>query len=583
MLQRHALAGFCAGVTGANQVSLDALGAHAANQAGCHVAGADERDTGFAHERFPVGQRLGLPIVAGAKEGSADPHPGRALCDRGLQVVAHAHGERVQRQAELRLQRADRGERSILFVAVIGGFWNGHQAAQRKVGQRVDGLGECWQVFRAAAGFAGFATDVDLNADVQRRSEAGQPARPVCRGPPEGSFHQNRAGLRRRLHADRSPAWSCSPPTGQWTPDRAERPALRLRSAAFYVMRSCMDITELLAFSAKQGASDLHLSAGLPPMIRVDGDVRRINLPALDQKEVQALIYDIMNDKQRKDFEEDLETDFSFEVPGVARFRVNAFNQNRGAGAVFRTIPSKVLSMEELGMGEVFRKITDVPRGLVLVTGPTGSGKSTTLAAMVDYLNSNKHHHILTIEDPIEFVHESKKSLINQREVHRDTHGFAEALRSALREDPDVILVGELRDLETIRLALTAAETGHLVFGTLHTTSAAKSIDRIVDVFPAQEKSMIRSMLSESLHAIVSQALLKKVGGGRVAAHEIMIGTSAIRNLIREDKVAQMYSSIQTGGALGMQTLDMCLKDLISKGLITRESAREKAKTPDSF
>jgi twitching motility protein PilT len=318
-------------------------------------------------------------------------------------------------------------------------------------------------------------------------------------------------------------------------------------------------------------------------MIRVDGDVRRINLPALDQKEVQALIYDIMNDRQRKDFEEDLETDFSFEVPGVARFRVNAFNQNRGAGAVFRTIPSKVLSMEELGMGEVFRKITDVPRGLVLVTGPTGSGKSTTLAAMVDYLNANKHHHILTIEDPIEFVHESKKSLINQREVHRDTHGFAEALRSALREDPDVILVGELRDLETIRLALTAAETGHLVFGTLHTTSAAKSIDRIVDVFPAQEKSMIRSMLSESLHAIVSQALLKKVGGGRVAAHEIMIGTSAIRNLIREDKVAQMYSSIQTGGALGMQTLDMCLKDLISKGLITRESAREKAKTPDNF
>jgi len=318
-------------------------------------------------------------------------------------------------------------------------------------------------------------------------------------------------------------------------------------------------------------------------MIRVDGDVRRINLPALDQKEVQALIYDIMNDRQRKDFEEDLETDFSFEVPGVARFRVNAFNQNRGAGAVFRTIPSKVLSMEELGMGEVFRKITDVPRGLVLVTGPTGSGKSTTLAAMVDYLNANKHHHILTIEDPIEFVHESKKSLINQREVHRDTHGFAQALRSALREDPDVILVGELRDLETIRLALTAAETGHLVFGTLHTTSAAKSIDRIVDVFPAQEKSMIRSMLSESLHAIVSQALLKKVGGGRVAAHEIMIGTAAIRNLIREDKVAQMYSSIQTGGSLGMQTLDMCLKDLISKGLITRDSAREKAKTPDNF
>jgi twitching motility protein PilT len=344
-----------------------------------------------------------------------------------------------------------------------------------------------------------------------------------------------------------------------------------------------MDITELLAFSAKQGASDLHLSAGLPPMIRVDGDVRRINLPALDAKEVKALIYDIMNDKQRQDFEEHLETDFSFEVPGVARFRVNAFNQNRGAGAVFRTIPSKILSMEDLGMGSVFRKITDVPRGLILVTGPTGSGKSTTLAAMIDYLNSNKHHHILTIEDPIEFVHESKKCLVNQREVHRDTHGFAEALRSALREDPDVILVGELRDLETIRLALTAAETGHLVFGTLHTTSAAKTIDRVVDVFPAQEKSMIRSMLSESLHAVVSQSLLKKVGGGRVAAHEIMMGTPAIRNLIREDKVAQMYSAIQTGGSTGMQTLDMCLADLVKKGLITRESAREKAKTPDNF
>ncbi|SDI94673.1 pilus retraction ATPase PilT [Pseudomonas flavescens] len=344
-----------------------------------------------------------------------------------------------------------------------------------------------------------------------------------------------------------------------------------------------MDITELLAFSAKQGASDLHLSAGLPPMIRVDGDVRRINLPALDHKQVHALIYDIMNDRQRKDFEEFLETDFSFEVPGVARFRVNAFNQNRGSGAVFRTIPSKVLSMEDLGMGEIFKKVSDVPRGLVLVTGPTGSGKSTTLAAMLDYINSNKYHHILTVEDPIEFVHESKKCLVNQREVHRDTHGFSEALRSALREDPDIILVGEMRDLETIRLALTAAETGHLVFGTLHTTSAAKTVDRVVDVFPAEEKAMVRSMLSESLQAVVSQTLLKKIGGGRVAAHEIMIGTPAIRNLIREDKVAQMYSAIQTGGALGMQTLDACLKTLISKGLVSRESAREKAKTPENF
>ncbi len=344
-----------------------------------------------------------------------------------------------------------------------------------------------------------------------------------------------------------------------------------------------MDITELLAFSAKQGASDLHLSAGLPPMIRVDGDVRRINLPAMDHKQVHSLIYEIMNDKQRRDYEENLETDFSFEVPGVARFRVNAFNQNRGAGAVFRTIPSKVLSMEELGMGQVFRDICAVPRGLVLVTGPTGSGKSTTLAAMVDYLNNNKYEHILTIEDPIEFVHNSKKCLVNQREVHRDTHSFAEALRSALREDPDIILVGEMRDLETIRLALTAAETGHLVFGTLHTTSAAKTIDRVVDVFPAAEKGMVRSMLSESLEAVISQTLLKKNGGGRVAAHEIMRGTSAIRNLIREDKIAQMYSAIQTGGQIGMQTMDQCLADMVSRRIINRDVAREKAKMPDQF
>lgn len=344
-----------------------------------------------------------------------------------------------------------------------------------------------------------------------------------------------------------------------------------------------MDITELLAFSAKQNASDLHLSSGLPPMIRVDGDIRRINLPALSHKEVHALIYDIMNDKQRKDFEEFLETDFSFEVPGVARFRVNAFTQNRGSGAVFRTIPSKVLTMDDLGMGQVFKDISMVPRGIVLVTGPTGSGKSTTLAAMINYINEAKYEHILTIEDPIEFVHESKKCLVNQREVHRDTHGFAEALRSALREDPDIILVGELRDLETIRLALTAAETGHLVFGTLHTTSAAKTIDRVVDVFPAEEKSMVRSMLSESLQAVISQTLMKKNGGGRIAAHEIMIGTPAIRNLIREDKVAQMYSAIQTGASLGMQTLDQCLASLVQRGMINRDVAREKAKQPENF
>ena len=344
-----------------------------------------------------------------------------------------------------------------------------------------------------------------------------------------------------------------------------------------------MDITELLAFSAKQGASDLHLSAGLPPMIRVDGDVRRINLPALGNKTVHSLVYDILNDKQRKDFEEFLETDFSFEVPGVARFRVNAFNHNRGAGAVFRTIPSKVLTMDQLGMGQVFKDLAKIPRGIVLVTGPTGSGKSTTLAAMIDYINESKYDHILTVEDPIEFVHESKKSLVNQREVHRDTLGFNEALRSALREDPDVILVGEMRDLETIRLALTAAETGHIVFGTLHTSSAAKTIDRIVDVFPAEEKSMVRSMLSESLQGVISQTLLKKNGGGRVAAHEIMVGTPAIRNLIREDKIAQMYSAIQTGSAYGMQTMDQCLQNLLNKGLISRDVAREKAKIPDNF
>jgi twitching motility protein PilT len=344
-----------------------------------------------------------------------------------------------------------------------------------------------------------------------------------------------------------------------------------------------MDIAELLAFSVKNNASDLHISAGLPPMIRVDGDIRRINVPALDHKTVHGLIYDIMNDKQRKDYEEFLETDFSFEIPNLARFRVNAFNHNRGAGGVFRTIPSTILTLEELGCPKTFKDIADQPRGIVLVTGPTGSGKSTTLAAMMDHVNNERFEHILTIEDPIEFVHESKKCLVNQREVHRDTHGFNEALRSALREDPDIILVGEMRDLETIRLALTAAETGHLVFGTLHTSSAAKTIDRIIDVFPAAEKTMVRSMLSESLRAVISQTLLKKTGGGRIAAHEIMIGTPAIRNLIREDKVAQMYSAIQTGQAVGMQTLDQNLQELVARGLISRIDARSKAMNKDMF
>ncbi|MBR0567786.1 type IV pilus twitching motility protein PilT [Azoarcus sp. L1K30] len=345
-----------------------------------------------------------------------------------------------------------------------------------------------------------------------------------------------------------------------------------------------MDITELLAFAVKNKASDLHLSAGLAPMIRVHGDVRKINLPPMEHKDVHAMVYDIMNDAQRKQYEETWECDFSFYIPNLARFRVNAFNQNRGAGAVFRTIPSKVLTLEELNCPKIFKDIANQPRGIVLVTGPTGSGKSTTLAAMVDYINENEYGHILTVEDPIEFVHESKRCLVNQREVHRDTMSFTNALRASLREDPDVILVGEMRDLETIRLALTAAETGHLVFGTLHTSSAAKTIDRIVDVFPAAEKDMVRSMLSESLRAVISQTLLKtKDGSGRVAAHEIMIGTPAIRNLIRENKIAQMYSAIQTGQNVGMQTLDQCLAELVRRNVVSAAEAKIRAQNKDNF
>ena len=345
-----------------------------------------------------------------------------------------------------------------------------------------------------------------------------------------------------------------------------------------------MDITELLAFGVKNKASDLHLSSGLPPMIRVHGDMRRINLPAMAHKDVHAMIYDIMNDEQRKFYEENKEVDFSFEVPNLARFRVNAFIQQRGAAAVMRTIPAKVFSLEDLKAPAIFTDIASFPRGLVLVTGPTGSGKSTTLAAMVHYINEKEQGHILTVEDPIEFVHESRKCLINQREVGRDTLSFNNALRSALREDPDVILVGEMRDLETIRLAMTAAETGHLVFGTLHTSSAAKTIDRIIDVFPADEKEMVRAMLSESLRAVISQTLLKtKDGAGRVAAHEIMICTPAIRNLIREAKVPQMYSAIQTSQGMGMQTLDQCLVNMVKSNAIASSEARAKAVNKDLF
>jgi twitching motility protein PilT len=344
-----------------------------------------------------------------------------------------------------------------------------------------------------------------------------------------------------------------------------------------------MDIAELLAFSHKNKASDLHVSAGMPPMIRVDGDMKRINLPKLDDETVLKMIFDIMNDQQRKSYEEDLEVDFSFEIPNVARFRVNAFNQDRGPAAVFRTIPSVVLSLDDLNAPQIFRDLVDKPRGLVLVTGPTGSGKSTTLAAMVDYINETHRAHILTVEDPIEFVHTSKKCLINQRELNKNTHSFDNALRSALREDPDVILVGELRDLETIRLAMTAAETGHLVLATLHTSSAPKTIDRIVDVFPGEEKSMVRSMLSESIQAVIAQTLIKRIGGGRVAAHEIMVGTPAIRNLIREDKIAQMYSMIQTGQRDGMQTLDQCLEALVRDRLISPGDARSRAVDKSKF
>ncbi|HAU06412.1 MAG TPA: twitching motility protein PilT [Gammaproteobacteria bacterium] len=344
-----------------------------------------------------------------------------------------------------------------------------------------------------------------------------------------------------------------------------------------------MDINELLAFSVQNRASDLHLSAGEAPIIRVDGDIKRINLPPLSHQDVHAMIYNLMNNKQKKEYDASLEVDFSIDIERLSRFRVNAFNQSRGAAAVFRVIPSCIQSLEELGAPEVFKSIADHHKGIVLVTGPTGSGKSTTLAALLDYRNANNQDHILTIEDPIEFVHTSKKSLVNQREVHRNTLGFAPALRSALREDPDIILVGELRDIETIQLALTAAETGHLVLATLHTSSAAKTIDRIIDVFPANEKEMVRSMLSESLRAVISQTLLKKVGGGRIAAHEIMIATPAIRNLIREDKVPQMYSAIQTGSAQGMQTLDQCLQGLVNRQIIAKAVASKVAANKTLF
>ncbi len=338
-----------------------------------------------------------------------------------------------------------------------------------------------------------------------------------------------------------------------------------------------MDITDLLVFTVKNKASDLHLSSGMPPLIRVDGDIRKVNLPALSAKEVEQLIYDIMNDNQRKIYEEKLEVDFSFSIPDLARFRINAYNQLRGPAAAFRTIPSEIQSIDDLNLPEVLKSISEYKSGIVIITGPTGVGKSTTLAAIIEQINRTRNEHIITIEDPIEFEHEPKTSLVHQREVYQHTLGFTEALRSALREDPDVVMIGEMRDTKTTRLALTAAETGHLVFATLHTSSAATTINRIIDVFPAGEKNMVRSMLSSSLRAVISQRLLKKVHGGRISAFEIMICTNAIRNLIREDKVAQMYSSIQTGQSLGMQTLDQNLRALVDQKCITAAQARSYA------
>ncbi len=345
-----------------------------------------------------------------------------------------------------------------------------------------------------------------------------------------------------------------------------------------------VDVAQLLSFTVKNNASDLHLSGGVPPMIRVDGDIKRINMPALTHKDVNSMVYDIMNDKQRKDYEEFLETDFSFEIPKLARFRVNAFNQNRGSAAVFRTIPSEILTLDDLGAPKIFKDVSMHPRGIVLVTGPTGSGKSTTLASLIDVVNSTRACHVMTVEDPIEFMHKHKASIVNQREVGADTLSFAAALKHALRQDPDVILVGEMRDLETISTAITASETGHLVFATLHTQDAPQSIERMIDVFPSHQQQQVRVQLASSIQAVVSQQLLPtKDGGGRIAAVEVMAATPAIRNLIREGKVHQITSVMQSGAKYGMQTMDQCLASLVRSQQVAHKIAMERSQHPEDF
>ena len=340
-----------------------------------------------------------------------------------------------------------------------------------------------------------------------------------------------------------------------------------------------MDVTELLRFAIEEGASDVHLSAGSPPIVRIDGDMKRLDYPELKDEEVHRMIYDLMNDNQRKNFEELHELDFSFELGDIGRFRVNAFLQRRGKAGVFRSIPNQIASLEELGLPDSLQQLCEQEKGLVLVTGPTGSGKSTTIAAMVDHINTTKEGHIVTVEDPIEFVHESKKCLVNQRELGPHTHSFAHALR----EDPDIILVGEMRDLETIQLAITAAETGHLVFATLHSPSAPQTVDRVIDIFPAAQQSQVRTQFAESINAIITQTLCKKIGGGRVAALEILVGTPPVRHLIREGKTHQIPSAMQTGRKEGMQTMDSTLQGLVRKGVVTKEEARSKSLNPNLF